>query len=263
MSNDVGRFVWYELMTTDPKAAERFYGAVVGWTAKDFEMPATTGATYTIFSAGEATVAGLMMMPDNVKQMGAPPNWSGYIAVDDVDATVEKVKRLGGAIHMPPTDIPEVGRFAVAADPQGAVFLPFKPLPPPTPPVIPAPGSPGTIGWHELYATDWEKAFVFYSDMFGWKKDQAVDIGPMGTYQLFTLASGGPAIGGMWNKPAEIPATFWLYYFNVEAIDAGAERVKANGGKIVNGPMEVPGGSWIVQCMDPQGAMFALGAMTK
>ena len=78
--------------------------------------------------------------------------------------------------------------------------------------------------------------------MFGWKKDQAVDISPMGTYQLFALGSGGPAIGGMWNKPKEVPATFWLYYFNVDAIDAAAERVKSAGGKITNGPMEVPGG---------------------
>ena len=138
-----------------------------------------------------------MVMPEAVLKQGAPPNWSGYIAVDDVDATVEKAKGLGATIHMPPTDIPEVGRFAVVGDPQGAVFMPFRPLPPPTPPVAPPPGSPGTVGWHELYASDWEKAFAFYSDMFGWKKDQAMDMGPeLGTYQLFTLASGGPAIGG-------------------------------------------------------------------
>jgi predicted enzyme related to lactoylglutathione lyase len=97
--------------------------------------------------------------------------------------------------------------------------------------VVPATGSPGTIGWRELYASDWEKAFAFYSDMFGWKKDRAMDMGPMGIYQLFTTASGGAAIGGMFNKPKEVPVNFWLYYFNVEAIDAAVERVKANGGR--------------------------------
>lgn len=263
MSDDQGRFVWYELLSNDPKAAERFYGAVVGWTAKDFEMPAPTGSPYTILSAGEAAVAGLMEMPEEPRKQGMPPNWSGYIAVDDVDAAVEKVKRLGGMVHMPPTDIPTVGRFAVVADPQGAVFLPFKPIPPSTPPVVPAPGTPGTVGWHELYASDWEKAFAFYSDMFGWTKDQAVDMGPMGAYQLFAAAGGGPAIGGMFNKPSEVPVNFWLYYFNVDAIDAAAERVKANGGKMLFGPMEVPGGAWIVQCQDPEGAMFALTAMNR
>jgi hypothetical protein len=195
--------------------------------------------------------------------MGAPPNWSGYIDVDDVDAAAEKVKRLGGTIHMPPTDIQTVGRFAVAADPQGAAFLLFKPLPPTTPPVIPAPGTPGTIGWNELYASDWDKAFAFYSDMFGWKKDQAMDMGPMGTYQLFTAATGGAPIGGMFNKPPEVPVNFWLYYFNVDSIDPAIERVTSAGGKVLMGPMEVPGGAFIVQCQDPQGAMFALTGPRK
>ncbi len=260
MSDNAGRFVWYELMTTDLKAAEAFYAAVVGWTAKDSGMP---GMAYTIFWSGDATIAGLMALPDEVRKMGAPPAWSGYIAVDDVDAAVEKVKRLGGMIHMPPTDIPEVGRFAVAADPQGAVFFPFKPLPPPTPPVVPAPGSPGTIGWHELFASDWEKSFAFYSDLFGWQKDQAMDMGPIGTYQLFTAPGGGPAIGGMFNKPAEVPVNFWLYYFVIDEVDAAVARVTANGGKVLFGPMEVPGGAFIVQCMDPQGAMFALTGPRK
>jgi uncharacterized protein len=260
MSDSQGRFVWYELMTTDTKAAGAFYSAVVGWGVEDSGM---TGMEYLFFKSGSANLGGLMILPDEARKMGAPPNWSGYIAVDDIDAATDKVKRLGGIVHMPPRDIPNVGRFSVVADPQKAAFILFQPQPSPTPPEVPAPGTPGRVGWHELYATDSEKAFAFYADMFGWTKDQTVDIGPMGTYQLFALTSGGPAIGGMWNKPAQIPATFWLYYFNVEAIDAAAERVKANGGKIVNGPMEVPGGTFIVQCQDPQGAMFALTAATK
>jgi predicted enzyme related to lactoylglutathione lyase len=256
MSDYAGRFIWYELMTTDAKAAGAFYTAVVGWTAADSGMP---GMSYTIFSLGEAMIAGLMALPEEVRRQGAPPAWSGYIAVDDVDAAAEKATRLGGTVHMPPTDIAEIGRFAVLADPQGAVFMPFRPLPPPSPPVIPAPGSPGTIGWNELYASDWEKAFAFYSDMFGWKKDQAIDMGPgVGTYQLFAPAGGGPAIGGMFNKPAEVPVNFWLYYFVIESIDAAAERVKANGGKVLFGPMEVPGGAFVLQGMDPQGAIFGL-----
>jgi predicted enzyme related to lactoylglutathione lyase len=105
-------------------------------------------------------------------------------------------------------------------------------------------------------ATDWEKALAFYSGLFGWQKDSAFDMGPMGTYQLFS--AGGPPIGGMFNKPATVPVTFWLYYFNVGDIDAAAERVTAGGGKILMGPMEVPGGGWILQGTDPQGAAFAL-----
>ena len=260
MSDDAGRFIWYELMTADTKAAEAFYTSVVGWSASDAGMP---GMPYTIFARGEAMIAGLMAMPEAVRKQGGQPAWSGYIAVDDVDAAVERVRRLGGVVHMAPTEVPGVGRFAVAADPQGAVFLPFRPLPPPTPPVVPAPGSLGTIGWRELYSSDWEKAFAFYSAMFGWTKDQAMDMGAMGTYQLFATADGQPAIGGMFNKPAQVPVDFWLYYFVIDEIDAAGERVKANGGKVVYGPMEVPGGAFIVQCLDPQGAMFALTGPRK
>jgi predicted enzyme related to lactoylglutathione lyase len=114
----------------------------------------------------------------------------------------------------------------------------------------------GHTGWHELHTTDWQKAFDFYSEMFGWGKGDSVDMGPMGTYQLFTL--NGAAIGGMMNSPLATSTSFWLYYFNVDDIDAAATRVAANGGKILHGPQQVPGGGWIIQAADPQGAAFAL-----
>jgi uncharacterized protein len=248
-----GGFVWYELMTTDTPAAKAFYGKVAGWGTQDMPMP---GMTYTMFLAGEQAMGGLLDLPEDARKMGVPPNWMGYVAVDDVDAKVEQVKRLGGAVHVPPTDIPEVGRFAVIADPQTAVIALFKPLPRPDEPPVPAPGTPGRVGWHELLAVDWQKALAFYGEIFGWQKADAVNIGEMGTYQLFS--SGGQVIGGMFNKPPAVPVPFWLYYVNVGDIDAAAERVKAGGGKILNGPMEVPGGDWIIQGSDPQGAMFAL-----
>src|SRR5205085_9119861 len=98
--------------------------------------------------------------------------------------------------------------------------------------------------------------FAFYSKLFGWTKADAIDMGPMGTYQLFSTGNG--PVGGMMTKTPQTPAPFWLYYFNVSGIDAARERVKTAGGKVINGPMEVPGGSWILQGLDPQGAMFAL-----
>ena len=120
--------------------------------------------------------------------------------------------------------------------------------------------TPGRIGWHELYAADWKSAFAFYAGQFGWAKTDAIDMGPMGTYQLFAIDSD--QMGGMMNKPEEIPVPLWLFYFNVEAIDAGAERVKANGGQILNGPMEVPGGSWIVQCIGSARRAICSGGAT-
>lgn len=247
-----GKFVWYELMTSDVPAAQAFYGSVLGWTAKDSGMP---GMTYILFHAGENGVGGLMSVPEDATKMGMKPCWMGYVAVDDVDASAAEVKTMGGVVHREPAEIPGVGRFAVVGDPQGAGIMLFKGTTPPTVPP-PAPGTPGTGGWHELHTTDNKAAFDFYSKLFGWTRGEAMDMGPMGTYQIFK--QDDQMLGGMVNKQPQMPMPFWLYYFNIKGIDAAAERIKTGGGKVLNGPMEVPGGAWIIQCSDPQGAMFAL-----
>jgi predicted enzyme related to lactoylglutathione lyase len=252
MSNSHGRFVWYELMTTDTQAAEAFYRDVVGWSAKDAGMP---GMSYTLFSVGGSHVAGLMALPQSAREAGARPGWNGYVAVDDVDRRAAQLAEAGGTVHRAPDDIPGVGRFAMVADPQGAVLALFKPAAGDGAPAA-ARGTPGHAGWNELLAADGQAIFPFYADLFGWTKADAMDMGPMGIYQLFAV--DGVPIGGMMTKPAEVPAPFWLYYFNVDGIDAAKARVEAGGGTIVYGPDEVPGGSWILQCLDPQGAMFAL-----
>jgi predicted enzyme related to lactoylglutathione lyase len=254
MTDYRGKFVWYDVMTTNTKTAEAFYRGVIGWDAKDAGM---NDRPYTIFSAGEAMVGGLMPIPEEARAMGARPHWTGYIAVDDVDAYAKRVAAAGGTIHRPPEDIPGVGRFAVVADPGGAGFILFKGMGEP-PPAQAAPGTPGHVGWHELHAGDQAREFAFYAGLFGWTKGEAMDMGAMGVYQIF--ATGGAPVGGMMTKTPDTPAPFWLYYFTVDAIDAAAARVGRGGGQVVNGPMEVPGGSWIVQCLDPQGARFAMVA---
>lgn len=252
MTDQQGRFVWYELMARDTEAAKAFYTKVVGWSTQDGPVP---GMAYTMFTDGQTPVGGLMAQPEDARKMGAPPSWIGYVAVNDVDAAAERIKRLGGTVHVAPTDIPNVGRFSVVADPQSAVFALFtSPTTGDAP--LPEPGTPGRVGWHELSAADWPKAFAFYSELFGWQKGDAMDMGAMGTYQIFSV--GGQAVGGMLNRPAMVPVPNWLYYINVADIDAAIDRVKTGGGQILNGPMQVPGGSWIIQGRDPQGAMFAL-----
>lgn len=249
-------FVWYEVMTTDVDAAARFYSAVVGWQAKDSGM---AGFDYRLFYSGDGMVAGLMAQPQ--ESAGSPPAWLGYIGVADVDATTAKAASLGATVYVEPRDIPGVGRFSVIADPQGAVVALFNggSEAPPQPPM----GTPGQIGWNELYASDWEKLLPFYEALFGWSRGMAVPMGEMGTYQLMVSGSGNEGFGGTFNKPPQVPVNFWLYYFSVDAIDPAVERVKANGGTVLVGPMEVPGGAFIVQCQDPQGAMFALTGPRK
>jgi uncharacterized protein len=253
MADAKSNFVWYELMTTDVPAAAAFYSAVVGWGAQDAGLP---GPPYTLLTAGETMVGGLMPLPEEAHAAGGRPGWLGYIGVDDIDAFAARVKQAGGAIHRGPDEIPSVGRFAVAADPQGAMFVLFQGGPDMQPPPPVAPGTPGHTGWHDLRAVEWQSAFAFYSGLFGWTKAEAVDMGPGGLYQTF--AAGGAAIGGMMTRSENGPAPGWLYYFNVEDIDAAAARTKDGGGKVQSGPHEVPGGRWIIQGLDPQGAAFAL-----
>lgn len=253
MAASAGEFTWYELMTTDVSAARRFYSDVADWAVRDVSRPEMS---YFLFEAGGVPACGLMDLPGP----GIPPGFFGYVAAADVDATTEKARALGATIHKEPTEIPGVGRFAVLADPQGAAFGIHQWSEPATAP-SPALMSPGRMSWHELTTTDWKAGFDFYGELFGWQKSDAIDMGPIGTYQLFTGPGGGDAIGGMFNKPPEIPGTFWLYYIGVPAIDPAVEKIRTGGGQIVNGPMEVPGGAWIVQGLDPQGAMFALVGM--
>ena len=253
MTQSPRKFVWYELLTTDPAAAENFYRGVIGWSGQDSGVP---GVAYTILSAGAIPIGGLMALPEAALKMGARPGWIGYVGVEDVDSSADEFENTGGVIHKAPADIPGVGRFAVVADPQGAALSLFKGASGAEPQPEPR-GAPGHVGWRELHAVDREAAFAFYADRFGWTKGEAMDMGPMGIYQLFK-AGGDEAIGGMMTKLDAMPVPFWLYYFNVAGIDAAAKAVEAGGGQVLNGPHEVPGGDFILQGLDPQGAMFAL-----
>src|SRR5208337_2333441 len=240
----VGQFFWYDLMSTDTAAAGKFYGAVVGWSTQDSGTP---GPEYTLFTVAGRRVAGLMPIPDDAREAGVRPSWMGYVGVDDLVRAVARLEQAGGKLHRGPTEVTAVIRFAVVSDPQGAGFLIAQPLvkAPPEPPL----GTPGTVGWRELYADDWKSAFAFYESMFGWTKTEAMDMGPMGTYQMF--ATGGATVGGMMNKTPQLQSPCWGYYINVAGIDAAAGRVVAGGGAVVNGPQQVPGGQWIIQCVDP------------
>jgi hypothetical protein len=249
-----GKFFWYDIMTTDTLASQKFYRDVVGWGAQDSGMP---DAEYTLLTVNGRPVAGLMPIPEDARKAGVRPTWMGYIAVDDVDRAAARLAQEGGKVHRPPTDVPGVIRFSVVADPQGAGFIIAKGLADDAPQELPV-GTAGTVGWRELYALEWKTAFDFYAKMFGWTKAEAIDMGSMGTYQLF--ATGDDPVGGMMTKPETIPLPYWGYYFNVKGIDATAARVTDRGGRILNGPMQVPGGQWIVQCVDPQGAVFNLVA---
>jgi uncharacterized protein len=249
-----GNFVWHELRTTDAKGAADFYTHVVGWQTMSSGNPG--GIPYTLFSVGGLATAGLMQLTPEMLAAGMKPAWVGFIGVDDVDAYAKRLEQKGGKLHCAPQDIPTVGRFVSAEDPQGAVFLLFKGSLSEAPP-RPLAGSPGTIGWNELSANDERSSWPFYSSLFGWNEDSTMDMGANGTYRIFN--NGGVPIGGMMTRdPAKSPVPFWLYYFSVEDIDAAVTRIKKKNGQLLMGPHQVPGNVWIVVGLDPQGAVFAL-----
>jgi len=248
-----GHFVWYELLANDTAAATAFYPGVIGWTTQMWKTP--PGAPpYTMWQNGPQAIGGLMALPPAAKSAGAPSHWLGYVSVPDTDAACKQATGLGASALMAPFDIPEVGRAAVIRDPQGAVFALFTPLNMGGG-NFPAPRGIGNVSWHELATDDWNGAWSFYEAMFGWKKGDAMDLGPMGIYQIFTIE--GVPMGAMFNRPPQIPVSNWLYYFQVADLDRSVEQTKQGGGKILNGPMDVPGGR-IAQGMDPQGAVFAV-----
>ena len=249
----LGRPVWYELMTTDTAAAEKFYQNVIGWTSAPFDASPNP---YTVFKrSGDVGVAGLMERPQG---MNMPPFWAMYVAVPKLEEAVAHIKRLGGSEMSEVIEVPTVGRLQMLKDPQGAAFYIIQPSPSEERPE--AAPEVGEGSWHELMTTDAPAALKFYSEVFGWQPGDTMDMGPMGKYYMFNRPHG--MIGGMMNKPPEmsnVPPN-WMIYFRVPDINAATERIKANGGSILNGPMEVPGGDWVVNAADPQGAAFALHA---
>ena len=250
-------FIWFELMTNDLEKAVSFYSSVVGWETRDSGMP---GTPYTLFGKGGKDVGGMVSW----KSLGQdkPTKWAGHIYTPDVDSEVKAVAAEGGTVYRPPQDIPGVGRFAVVADPQGAEYLLFQPSTPEAPERL-APPEAGSVGWCELVTTDLEKAWEFYAGHYGWTKNAAIDMGPMGTYQTFKMEADTSG-GGMMNIPPgageKMGGPAWSFYFVVEDIQTAARNVTASGGAITQGPMQVPGGGWVLRGVDTQGGHFAVTA---
>jgi uncharacterized protein len=246
-----GRFAWHELMTPDPDAAIRFYRQVVGWGIEQFPgMP-----DYRMWTSGGKQRGGILRQSEEERSRGLAPHWLMYVAVPDVDATIRQAEGLGGRVRIPAKSVPGVGRYAVLADAQGIVFALYTPE-------TPRPSSDdaelGDFSWHELAAPDPNGVWPFYQALFGWEKSTAMDMGPLGTYQIFRRGGGTIDVGAFYKRPADMPGTAaWLMYMRVPSADRAAAVVARLGGKVLDGPMDVPGGR-IAPCVDPQGAAFAV-----
>jgi predicted enzyme related to lactoylglutathione lyase len=246
----LGRFCWYELLTTDLEGAQDFYRQVVGWETGTWQGE---GPPYITWNNNGTPLGGVMQLPDDALADGAPAHWMPYLSTPDVDATTARAEELGGSvIHR--MEIPEVGHISVLRDPGGAVFTAYQPSG--HTPGHDGPPALGEFSWHELIAGDLEAAWSFYSDLFGWEKTTQMDMGEAGIYQMY--GRDGKELGGMMTRSDDMPPPCWGLYILVSDVHASAEVVKELGGSVVVGPMEVPGGEFILQGIDPQGAAFAL-----
>ncbi|HTX23380.1 MAG TPA: VOC family protein [Steroidobacteraceae bacterium] len=243
-----GKFLWHELLTTDPSAAGTFYTKVLGWKSQAWDKD----PSYSVFASGKGPVGGMMKLPAESAANGGS-HWVAYVGVRDIEATVAAVPRLGGRVVKAPTQIPDGGRYALLMDPQNGLFGIFTPA---------SSGMSGPeaqeFAWHELATADHSAAFRFYHELFGWEQLAIHDMGPAGSYLIF--GRHGERLGGMFSRPSTMASSWphWLLYASVPSAAKAAEATTAAGGRVVNGPMQVPGGSWIAQLVDPQGAAIAV-----
>ena len=257
-SEPQGGHIWYELMTTDAEGAKAFYDKVVGWSIGE-GSPEFNGYRMIGRSDGKSA-GGVLPLTDEMQQHGARPAWLGYIHVTDVDDAVASIERAGGKSLMPAFDIPNVGRIAMVTDPQGAPFYVMTPIPPADQPDASSDvfsvGQPQHVRWNELATSDPAAAIDFYTTQFGWRQEGDMDMGSMGKYSF--VQHGGVGIGAVMRKPEQMPVSMWTYYIGVDDIDRAANAVRDGGGQIINGPMEIPGGEYALNAIDPQGAAFGL-----
>lgn len=247
--NAHGTPIWYELQARDADAAQAFYEAVIGWTIE----PPARGAPmdYRMIGTGQGHVGGLAGVAEGQGPACVAPGWKIYFGVDDVDAAASEIAAAGGAVHLAPFDLPGVGRMAFAADPQGNVFYVMRGATEGATSTAWSRNGMGKCNWNELVTTDQEAAHAFYARVFGWRYPDRMAMPGMGDYVF--IDAGGETIGATMTQVAPDQPAGWQVYFRAPDIEIAAATVRAHGGTVMMGPMEVPGGDRIIVALDPAG----------
>jgi predicted enzyme related to lactoylglutathione lyase len=241
----VGEITWHDLLTSDVEAARRFYGDLLGWEFNAWE--GSGDVEYPMIHVGEADHGGIAAIDP---ARGTPPHWICYVRVGDVDATILRAEQEGGTVLVQPADIPEVGRYGVIADPQGAVIAPFAPA-------YDSPAPKGTFVWEELHTTDPDAAKRFYGEVFGWQSSD-MDMGDLGTYGILGL-SEEESVAGVFRKPDDQPGpAYWLTYLAASDVDTSTAKAIELGANQLLEPTSVEGVGRFSILVDPMGAPFGL-----
>jgi predicted enzyme related to lactoylglutathione lyase len=239
-TSTVGKFVWHEQVSGEPKKAEDFYTRLFGWST---EVYGPGDADYHMIAAHGQTHGGF----GKAMEGAPPPHWLSHVRVENLDDTIEKAKAAGGKLAAGPFEMGEIGRMGILQDPQGAFISAYEPH-------GDNPPAEGVFVWDELGTTDVDGAQRFYEAVFGWT---GVDPGPdFGGYRIFNRGETGIA-GLMANPDPSIPP-HWQPYIGVDDTDASAARAKELGGTVIAPPMDIPTVGRFAILQDPQGATFGI-----
>jgi predicted enzyme related to lactoylglutathione lyase len=240
VATSVGKFVWHEQVSSDPKQAEDFYMQLFGWGTEVFKPGEVD---YTMISSGGQRHGGFSKAIEGAP----PPHWLSHVLVENLDETIEKAKSAGGKLAAGPFEMSEVGRVAIIADPQGAYVSAYQPE-------SEAPSSQGVFVWDELGTTDVDGAQRFYEEVFGWTTS---DMGAeYGGYRIFNRGETG--VAGLMSLPDDSLPPQWQPYVAVDDPDATTAKAMELGGSALMEPMDVPKVGRIAVLRDPQGATFGI-----
>jgi predicted enzyme related to lactoylglutathione lyase len=246
-----GRFCWHEAMTTDLSSSLLFYKGLFGWETREVDMGPM--GPYHVIHVGGKDIGGFAKLDPS---RGAPSHWLAYITVEQLDKDVARATQMGGRILVPPTDIPQTGRFAIVADPSGAAFAPFQYSHDPE--QKPEEQGPGEFCWNELLTGDTGEAGRFYAELFGWTS-VIHELGESGRYTIFQR--DGKDAAGMMQMPAQARTQtppFWLPYVGTVDIDTSFSRALSLGATGFVEPSPIEGVGFFSVLGDPTGATFAL-----
>lgn len=251
MSTDVktliGKFVWHDHTSNDPEQAKKFYADLFGW---ETEVWKPGEMDYPMIKAGGQIHGGF-----GKTQSEAPAHWLGHVLVEDVDETAQRAEAAGATLVFGPDDIPDIGRFAIIADPQGAVISLYSPA-------GDQPATEGVFVWDELWTSDIEAAKSFYTEIMGWTA-RDMDMGGPGKYVIFQRAGDVDAAGGLQISPDMQAQPMWLTYIATDDVDATAARAKELGATILQEPADIPDVGRFAVIQDPAGAAVGLYKSTS